>query len=151
MTKWDHYLCSQEDLEDTTKMDMDLNLNSINSQNSQIDKIKNDVNTVEKQKEISKSDEIDFSKKTDDTIKKKQDLAEYVKKQDFNDAINSVNDYVEMFNNKVSFSIDEKSREIIHVYDNETGELIRQIPPKEMIELVDKLEEIAGIIFNNKV
>ena len=132
-------------------MDMDLNLNSINSQNSQIDKIQNDVNTVEKQKEISKSDEIDFSKKTDDTIKKKQDLAEYVKKQDFNDAINSVNDYVEMFNNKVSFSIDEKSREIIHVYDNETGDLIRQIPPKEMIELVDKLEEIAGIIFNNKV
>ena len=52
MTKWDHYLCSQEDLEDTTKMDMDLN--SINSQNSQIDKIQNDVNTVEKQKEISK-------------------------------------------------------------------------------------------------
>ena len=151
MTKWDHYLCSQEDLEDTTKMDMDLNLNSINSQNSQIDKIQNDVNTVEKQKEISKSDEIDFSKKTEDTIKKKQDLAEYVKKQDFNDAINSVNDYVEMFNNKVSFSIDEKSRKIIHVYDNNTGELIRQIPPEEMIQLIDKLEEIAGIIFNNKV
>ena len=46
---------------------------------------------------------------------------------------------------------DNKSREIIHVYDNETGDLIRQIPPKEMIELVDKLEEVAGIIFNNKV
>ena len=130
---------------------MDIDLNSINSQNSQIDKIQNDVNTVEKQKEISKSDEIDFSKKAEDTIKKKQDLTEYVKKQDFNDAINSVNDYVEMFNNKVSFSIDEKSRKIIHVYDNNTGELIRQIPPEEMIQLIDKLEEIAGIIFNNKV
>lgn len=131
-------------------MDIDLNSN-INSINSQIDKIQNDVNTVENQKEISKSDEIDFSKKAEDAVKKKQDLTEYVKKQDFNDAIKAVNDYVEMFNNKVSFSIDEKSRKIIHVYDNETGELIRQIPPEEMIQLIDKLEEIAGIIFNNKV
>ena len=56
-----------------------------------------------------------------------------------------------MFNTKVSFSIDEKSREIIHVFDNDSGELIRQIPPEEMIQLIDKLEEIAGIIFNNKV
>ena len=131
-------------------MDIDLNSN-INSINSQIDKIQNDVNTVENQKEISKSDEKDFSIKAEDAVKKKQDLTEYVKKQDFNDAIKSVNDYVEMFNNKVSFSIDEKSRNIIHVYDNETGELIRQIPPEEMIQLIDKLEEIAGIIFNNKV
>ena len=59
--------------------------------------------------------------------------------------------YVEMFNTKVSFSIDEKSREIIHVFDNDSGELIRQITPEEMIQLIDKLEEIAGIIFNNKV
>jgi flagellar protein FlaG len=82
---------------------------------------------------------------------KKQDLSSIVKERDFNETIDSVNQYVEMFNNKVSFTIDNKSREIIHVYDNETGDLIRQIPPKEMIELVDKLEEVAGIIFNNKV
>ena len=130
------------------KMGLDLNINSINSQ---VDKIQSDANTIEKQKEISKTDEIDFSIKAEDAVKKKQNLTEYVKKQDFNDAINSVNDYVEMFNNKVSFSIDEKSRKIIHVYDNDTGELIRQIPPEEMIQLIDKLEEIAGIIFNNKV
>ncbi|MBC8197982.1 MAG: flagellar protein FlaG [Candidatus Marinimicrobia bacterium] len=133
-------------------MEINLNVNPINKQfDSNTEKINESTNSVEKQKEIAKNDNLDFSLKAEKTESKKQGIAEYVKKQDFSNAINSVNEYVEMFNNKVSFSIDEKSREIIHVYDNETGDLIRQIPPKEMIELVDKLEEIAGIIFNNKV
>jgi flagellar protein FlaG len=131
-------------------MDMELNINSINSQINQNQK-PNQSNSVENQKEITRLDNIDYSKSVEKTENKKQELTEIVKKQDFNTAIDSVNEYVEMFNNKVSFTIDDKSREIIHVYDNETGDLIRQIPPKEMIELVDKLEEIAGIIFNNKV
>ena len=129
-------------------MDMELNINSINSQ---IEKNSNESNSIKNQKEITKLDNLDYSKNAEKIVNEKQKLTEVVKKEDFNSAINSVNDYVEMFNNKVSFSIDEKSREIIHVYDKETGNLIRQIPPKEMIELVDKLEEIAGIIFNNKV
>jgi flagellar protein FlaG len=129
-------------------MDIDLNINSINSQ---IDQNSKEVNSIENQKEITKLDNQKYTSDAEKIADEKQKLTEIVKKEDFNTAINSVNDYVEMFNNKVSFSIDEKSREIIHVYDNETGDLIRQIPPKEMIELVDKLEEIAGIIFNNKV
>jgi len=131
-------------------MDMELNINSINSQINQNQK-PNQSNSVENQKEITRLDNIDYSKSAEKTENKKQELTEIVKKQDFNTAIDSVNQYVEIFNNKVSFTIDDKSREIIHVYNNETGDLIRQIPPKEMIELVDKLEEIAGIIFNNKV
>ena len=131
-------------------MDMELNINSINSQINQNQK-PSESNSIENQKDITKLDNIDYSKSAEKAENKKQELTEIVKKQDFNTAIDSVNEYVEMFNNKVSFTIDDKSREIIHVYDNETGDLIRQIPPKDMIELVDKLEEIAGIIFNNKV
>ena len=131
-------------------MDMDLNINSINSQVNQNQK-PSESDSLENQNKITKLDNIDYAKSAEKIADQKQELSEVVKKQDFNTAIDSINNYVEMFNNKVSFSIDEKSREIIHVYDNETGDLIRQIPPKEMIELVDKLEEIAGIIFNNKV
>ena len=131
-------------------MDMEFNINSINSQINQNQK-PSESNSIENQKEITKLDDIDYKENAEKIADQKQELSEVVRKQYFNTAIESVNNYVEMFNNKVSFSIDEKSREIIHVYDNESGDLIRQIPPKEMIELVDKLEEIAGIIFNNKV
>ncbi|MAJ43318.1 MAG: hypothetical protein CMF96_01055 [Candidatus Marinimicrobia bacterium] len=126
---------------------MELNINSINSQIGNNSKVQEN-SSIENQKEITKLDNIDYSK---NKVNKNEDLSEIIKKEDYNSTIDSVNQYVEMFNSKVSFSIDDKSREIIHVYDNETGDLIRQIPPKEMIELVDKLEEIAGIIFNNKV
>tara|TARA_B100001029_G_C15020099_1_gene429953 strand:- start:547 stop:927 length:381 start_codon:yes stop_codon:yes gene_type:complete len=126
---------------------MELNINSINSQIGSNPKVQEN-SSIENQKEITRLDDIEYS---ENKVNKKQELSEVVKKEDFNTTIDSVNEYVEMFNTKVSFTIDDKSREIIHVYDNETGDLIRQIPPKEMIELVDKLEEIAGIIFNNKV
>ena len=133
-------------------MDMDFNVNSINNQlDKNIEQIKDNTNSVEKQKEIATKDNLDFSNKTKISDTKKSEIKKYIKKQDFNDAIISVNKYVEMFNKKVNFSIDEKSREIIYVYDKETDKLIRQIPPEEMIQLIDKLEEIAGIIFNNKV
>jgi len=131
-------------------MDMEFNINSINSKINQNQK-PNESNSIENQKEITSLDNIDYSKSAEKAANKKHEFKEIVKNQDFNNTIDSVNQYVEMFNNKVSFTIDDKSREIIHVYDNETGDLIRQIPPKEMIDLVDKLEEIAGIIFNNKV
>ena len=132
-------------------MDIDLNINPINSQNINSENINNETASVKKQEEIAKADNVDFALKENEKSDKKEELKEYVKKQDFTHAIQSVNNYVEMFNTKVSFSIDEKSREIIHVFDNDSGELIRQIPPEEMIQLIDKLEEIAGIIFNNKV
>lgn len=131
-------------------MDIESNINSINAKVN-LNQNLNQSDSVKNQKEIAKEDDINHVNNQKKLESKKQNLSGIVKEKDFNETIDSVNQYVEMFNNKVSFTIDNKSREIIHVYDNETGDLIRQIPPKEMIELVDKLEEIAGIIFNNKV
>jgi flagellar protein FlaG len=131
-------------------MDFESNINSINTKVN-LNQNLNQSDSVKNQKEIAKEDDVNHISDKKKLEGKKQDLSSIVKEKDFNETIDSVNQYVEMFNNKVSFTIDNKSREIIHVYDNETGDLIRQIPPKEMIELVDKLEEVAGIIFNNKV
>lgn len=131
-------------------MDIESNINSINAKVN-LNQNLNQSDSVKNQKEITKEDDINHVNNQKKLESKKQNLSGIVKEKDFNETIDSVNQYVEMFNNKVSFTIDNKSREIIHVYDNETGDLIRQIPPKEMIELVDKLEEVAGIIFNNKV
>ncbi len=131
-------------------MDIESNINSINAKVN-LNQNLNQSDSVKNQKEIAKEDDINHVNNQKKLESKKQNLSGIVKEKDFNETIDSVNQYVEMFNNKVSFTIDNKSREIIHVYDNETGDLIRQIPPKEMIELVDKLEEVAGIIFNNKV
>jgi flagellar protein FlaG len=67
-------------------------------------------------------------------------------------AVSEINNYVEKFSTKISFSIDaESERPMIIVKDSETGEVIRQIPAKELLSLSEKMEEIAGIIFDGRV
>ena len=62
------------------------------------------------------------------------------------------NKRVRLFTTKIEFLYDsEHHRSVIIVKDKETGEIIRQIPPKEMASLMDKMDEIEGIIFNRSI
>jgi len=62
------------------------------------------------------------------------------------------NKRVRLFNTKIEFQYDNENKtNIIIVRDKETGEIIRKIPLKEMFNLMDKMEEIEGIIFNQSV
>ncbi len=66
--------------------------------------------------------------------------------------VEKVNQHVERFTTKVGFSYNEEyGRAVIVVTDRETGEVIRKIPAEEMLELLSKLDEVAGIIFNEQV
>jgi flagellar protein FlaG len=60
-------------------------------------------------------------------------------------AVSKLNDYVQNIKRTLSFSIAESTgRTIIQVYDSETDELIRQIPPEQTIQLAEKLDDIAA-------
>ena len=64
-------------------------------------------------------------------------------------AVAKMNHNVEKFSTKIGFSLDRESKQFtIVVTDKETGQVIRQIPAKEVLELNKKMEEIAGIIFD---
>ena len=63
---------------------------------------------------------------------------------DLSQAVSKLNDYVQNIKRTLSFSIAESTgRTIIQVYDSETDELIRQIPPEQTIQLAEKLDDIA--------
>ena len=62
-----------------------------------------------------------------------------------------MNKIVAVFNARVAFSIDRDiGRPIIKVINNETDEVIRQIPPKEMLELIKRMDKILGILIDKK-
>ena len=42
-------------------------------------------------------------------------------------------------------------RILIKVVSQETGEVIREIPPEEMLDLAVKMEEMAGVLFHKSV
>ena len=54
-----------------------------------------------------------------------------------------------MHNVDLQFSVHEASGQIMVVVREEsTGEVIREIPPKEVLNLAAKFEELAGMILN---
>ena len=40
---------------------------------------------------------------------------------------------------------------VVRVVDKDTGKLIRQIPPQELLDLAAKLEDMMGILFDQQV
>lgn len=74
--------------------------------------------------------------------------AEAVDPVKLNEAISKLNDYVQNVQRTLSFSISkETGRSIIKVYDSETHELIRQIPPEETLKLAESLLDRTSSLF----
>jgi len=64
-----------------------------------------------------------------------------------------LNEYLNGFQTNLSFSISEKSNHqvIVEIKNKETNELIKQIPSEEILELREKMEELAGLLFDGAV
>lgn len=75
-----------------------------------------------------------------------------------NDSFNQLKSAIDMANVKLRFTktrcefeyYEDISRVAIKVIDRETDEVIREIPPEETLELVQKLWELAGILVDEK-
>ncbi|MEJ2025498.1 MAG: flagellar protein FlaG [Deltaproteobacteria bacterium] len=52
----------------------------------------------------------------------------------------------------LQFSIHkETGKTVVKVVNKDTGKLIRQIPPKEMLNLAAKMEDMMGILFDRRI
>lgn len=62
-------------------------------------------------------------------------------------AVAAANQSATKLGSAVRFNVDPQSgRAIVRVVDSETGQLIRQIPSEEMLELRRALDRIAGLV-----
>ncbi|WIV12019.1 flagellar protein FlaG [Proteiniborus sp. MB09-C3] len=72
--------------------------------------------------------------------------------EELKSAITSVNKAINPYDRKLEFSIHEATRLIsVKVIDTNTDEVIREIPPEKILDMVAKLWEIAGIIVDQKI
>lgn len=66
-------------------------------------------------------------------------------------AVSQANTQLKQARTKCAFSYDDVTNRVsIKVYDAETEEVIREIPPEESLELVEKMWELAGLIVDEK-
>ncbi len=55
------------------------------------------------------------------------------------------------FNKAIKFQIHEKTEQVyVEIVDKETGEVIKQIPPEEMIKIAVSVKEFLGLIVDEK-
>ncbi len=88
----------------------------------------------------------------DQKVRPDQEIIEKEKIQ-VSQVLDALNDNINTIHNVgLEFSKHEDSgREVIKVVEKETGDLIRQIPPEEMLDLAVRMNELVGILFDERV
>ena len=63
-----------------------------------------------------------------------------------------MNQVASVFNTSLAFSVDESTgKTIIKVMDKETEEVIRQIPPDEMLRMIGKMRYVMGMLLDVEI
>jgi flagellar protein FlaG len=82
---------------------------------------------------------------------KEERLSEEERKELVKKTITEMNAEFELKNYSIRFSIDDKLKEIVvKIVDTKTDEVIRQIPPDEVLRLRAHLKEMVGILLEEK-
>ena len=57
-----------------------------------------------------------------------------------------------MADRRLQFKVNEKSnRIIVKIIDQESGEVLREIPPEKIVEMQDSIQEYLGLLIDKKV
>lgn len=73
--------------------------------------------------------------------------------QEIKQVVAKMQEQIDSMNISLQYSTygDHGEKIAIAVVNKETGELIREIPPKELRSLYTKMSELAGMIFNREI
>ncbi len=86
------------------------------------------------------------------TVEPEQGEAQEMSHEQVEHAVEEVNAFMQTMQRNLAFSVDEQlGKEIISVTDKESEEVIRQIPSEDLVVLLKKLDDVAGILFDTKV
>jgi flagellar protein FlaG len=67
------------------------------------------------------------------------------------EAVSAANGAMKAIKSELDFSIDDTTgKTIVRVVDGETGEVIRQMPAKEVIEIAKALDRLQGLLVRQK-
>lgn len=67
------------------------------------------------------------------------------------EAIERINDTAKFFDRKIRIEVEKDLNiMIVKVIDEETGNVIRQIPPKEIVELSKHAKDLRGLLINKE-
>lgn len=137
--------------------DLSVNSASINSLSvdTNVDKSSyksNATNDVNQSSFSADADADAAAKVTDNTQVQNVHQEKKVSAEETEKAVNEMNNFMTSMQRNLSFSFDDDlGRDIVSVKDIESDEVIRQIPSEELVVLIKKMDDVAGILFDKKV
>ena len=107
----------------------------------------NDNNSNEKIKFGNKKNNKQAKSLQENKENDKKNLQEEIK-----ESVKDVNEIVEKVKEGLSFQIHEDTEKLmVQVIDVNTEEVIKELPPEEMLDLEARIHEMVGILINEKV
>lgn len=83
---------------------------------------------------------------------------DFINDEEFKDGleeeVSTANKLMSRLNTKIKYVIDERSRTdlVVQIINNESGELIKQLPPEELLELMNRIKgSETGVLVDNRV
>jgi len=71
---------------------------------------------------------------------------------DLEKVVKSMNDFLQPTNTHIKFELHEELNEYyVTVVDNQTNEVVREIPSKKLLDIYSKMTEFMGLLFDKKI
>lgn len=113
-----------------------------NEAGSKVQKAKTQTTVAEKKVQLEISE---------DEGKNKEGAANGFNKNTVKNAVETANDSLKMSHTSARFKYHEATKQVsIKIIDDETQEVIKEIPPEKSIEMVEKMLELSGILVDEK-
>jgi flagellar protein FlaG len=106
--------------------------------------------SVDKLQSVQKN--VENTEAKENKVSSSQKDKQQMSTEEVKEVVESFQEMSETIQTKLSFSVDEENNEIVvKIFDKESEELIRQFPSDEMLSLQDKMSDLAGFLFDQKV
>lgn len=90
------------------------------------------------------------SNQSEENVKEEYQIQD-VDPEKVKEAIKAVNQKIKPTRTECQFSYHEETKRIaIKVLDQETGDVIREIPPEKTLDMIAKMWEVAGLLVDEK-
>jgi flagellar protein FlaG len=72
-------------------------------------------------------------------------------RRELDQVVDQMNKTLQVYNYNLKFEIVDKHRIVISVINSATGEVLKQIPPEDLVKAFKQMDEFLGVLVDRKV
>ena len=127
-----------------------MNISELSGQS--VNNVDSQQSNVEQSQESSKAARKQLQDKENAVEKRNEKKAEELSEKEFKEVTEKLNETVQTFHEDLQFQLHEESdmmmAKLVNIQKHET---IKEMPPKEMLDMLGKIKKMVGLIIDEKI